>query len=148
LQAGYGPLFHASEVLPDGRVVINGGEFNMGVENRTTLGAIFYPSLGAWTPVQPPAGWTQIGDAQSAVLTDGTYILANCCDNIFSGGPFLAALFSGKPPFNSSAWKATGTGKASGYDEEGWTLLPNGKLLTVDAYVNTQVTSCPASPTG
>jgi len=49
LPAGYGPLFHASEVLPDGRVVMNGGEFNLGVADDTNLGAIYYPSLGAWT---------------------------------------------------------------------------------------------------
>ena len=34
-------------------------------------------------------------------------------------------------------WTPTGTGKFSFYDEEGWTLLPNGKVLTVDAYVGT-----------
>ena len=30
-------------------------------------------------------------------------------------------------------WTATGTGKADRHDEEGWTLLPNNNLLTVDA---------------
>jgi hypothetical protein len=33
-------------------------------------------------------------------------------------------------------WTATGTGKADGNDEEGWTLMPNGNLLTVDANNN------------
>jgi hypothetical protein len=130
----YAPIFFASEVLPDGRVAINGGEYN-GNDNGgngvwTTKGAIYYPSLGAWTTVAPPAGWTQIGDAQSVVLNNGTYMLADCCDV-----PFNAALFRGTPPFNSSAWTATGTGKADVYDEEGWTVLPNGNVLTVDAYV-------------
>jgi len=32
-----------------GRVVMNGGEFNLGVADDTNLGAIYYPSLGAWT---------------------------------------------------------------------------------------------------
>jgi hypothetical protein len=137
----YGPVFFASQVLPNGRVIINGGEYNAndncGGEHGSTKGAIYYPSLGAWTAVAPPAGWRQIGDAQSLVLSDGTYMLANCCDNLFIGGPFLSALFSGKPPFNSSAWTATGTGEHDGYDEEGWTLLPNGNVLTADAYVGT-----------
>ena len=32
-------------------------------------------------------------------------------------------------------WKITGAGKRDVNDEEGWTLLPNGTVLTVDAYV-------------
>jgi hypothetical protein len=134
LPAGYGPIFFGSAILPDGRVIINGGEYNDndngGDAVRTTRGAIYYPSLGAWTSVAPPAGWTMIGDAQTVVLNDGTYMLADCCDT-----PPRAALFRGTPPFNSAAWTATGTGKFDVYDEEGWTLLPSGDVLTVDAYV-------------
>src|ERR1039457_1318528 len=40
LPAGYGPLYYSSAVLPDGRVVIMGGEYNLGKEVWTTLGAI------------------------------------------------------------------------------------------------------------
>ena len=32
-------------------------------------------------------------------------------------------------------WTSTGTGKFDVNDEEGWTLLPDGNVLTVDAYV-------------
>jgi hypothetical protein len=32
-------------------------------------------------------------------------------------------------------WTPTGTNKFDVHDEEGWTLLPNKKVLTVDAYV-------------
>ena len=32
-------------------------------------------------------------------------------------------------------WTPTGSGKFDIHDEEGWTLLPNKKVLTVDAYV-------------
>jgi len=32
-------------------------------------------------------------------------------------------------------WTSTGSGKFDINDEEGWTLLPNGKVLTVDCYV-------------
>ena len=39
-----------------------------------------------------------------------------------------AALFN---PSNLT-WTPTGTGKFDINDEEGWTLLPNGKVLTVD----------------
>ena len=32
-------------------------------------------------------------------------------------------------------WTPTGENKFDVHDEEGWTLLPNKKVLTVDAYV-------------
>ena len=42
-------------------------------------------------------------------------------------------------------WKATGTGKAISdgcpYDEQGWTLLPNGQVLTVDTWRTTPATN-------
>ena len=63
------------------------------------------------------------------MLDDGTYMLANCC--AFS--PPLAALFNATPPFTSANWASTGSGKANGsYNEEGWTVLPSGNVLTVD----------------
>src|SRR5690348_794031 len=34
-----------------------------------------------------------------------------------------------------ASWAATGTGKFDWNDEEGWTMLPGGKILTVDCYV-------------
>ena len=49
---------------------------------------------------------------------------ANCC-------VIQAALLNPK----TLTWTPTGTGKFDLYDEEGWTLLPNNKVLTVDAYV-------------
>jgi len=49
-------------------------------------------------------------------------------------------------------WTNTGTGKADANDEEGWTLLWDGNVLTVDAYANFFVSPtmplCPADPTG
>ena len=52
-------------------------------------------------------------------------------------------------------WTPTGSGKFDEYREEGWTLLPNGKVLTVDTYVS-QSAACgkgteiydPATPYG
>src|SRR2546427_12718862 len=75
LPAGYGPLYFASAVLPDGRVIVEGGEYNFCKPVWTNLGAIYDPLSDSWTPVSPPAGWSTIGDAQSAVLFDGTFML-------------------------------------------------------------------------
>jgi hypothetical protein len=45
---------------------------------------------------------------------------------------FQAALFNAK----TLSWTSTGKGKADSNQEEGWTLLPDGNVLTVDAYGN------------
>ena len=78
----YAPQYHASAVLPDGRVIIMGGEYNgSNTEVWTNLGAIYDPVANTWTAVPAPAGsaWSSIGDAESTVLADGTFMLAACC---------------------------------------------------------------------
>jgi len=124
----YDPKFFASAVLPDGRVIIEGGEYNNGADAWTNLGAIYDPVANTWTAVTPPSGWAQIGDAQSVILANGIFMLADCCD---SGNK--SALLNA----TNMTWTATGTGKFDVPDEEGWALLPNSKVLTVDAYVFT-----------
>jgi hypothetical protein len=127
LPSGYTPRFFGSAVLTDGKVVIEGGEYNSGCGAQwTTLGSIYDPVANTWTSISPPSGWTTIGDAQAIVLTNGTYLQANCCST-------QAALLNE----STLSWTSTGTGKYDVYDEEGWTLLPSGKVLTVDAYVST-----------
>ena len=122
MQSGYDPLYYASAVLPDGRVIVNGGEYNAGSDVHTTKGSIYDPVANTWTSVTPPSGWTTIGDAQSVVLANGTYMLANCCN-------LEQALLDAK----TLKWTATGKGKNDDNNEEGWTLLPSGQVLTVDA---------------
>ncbi len=123
MPAGYKPLYFATQVLPDGRMMVNGGEYNTCYRAWTNLGALYDPVADTWTNVAPPQGWHNIGDAQSVVLADGTYMLANCC----STQSALASISHKKV-----TWTLTGTGKFDGNDEEGWTLLPDGTVLTVD----------------
>jgi hypothetical protein len=135
MPSGYAPLYFASAVLPDGRVIIMGGEYNCtftsgGVtyceSDWQTQGAIYDPRTNAWTAMTPPAGWTTIGDAQSVVLANGQFMLANCCSY-----PAQAALLDAV----TLTWTSVGTGKADNYyDEEGWTLLPDGSVLTADVW--------------
>jgi hypothetical protein len=61
LPVGYGPLAFGSAVLPDGRVVVEGGEFNQYGNGYTNLGAIYDPVANTWTKVKPPSGWSNIG---------------------------------------------------------------------------------------
>ncbi|MBZ5681215.1 MAG: hypothetical protein LAO24_14035 [Acidobacteriia bacterium] len=131
LPSGYNPLYFASAVLPSGNVFVMGGEYNNGGSIWTTLGAMYHPKANSWTSVAAPTGWTTVGDAQSVVLPSGKLMLANCCTTD-------EAILTSTSPVT---WTATGTGKHDWNDEEGWTLLPNGKVLTVDAYVN--LACCP-----
>ena len=128
--ADYAPLFYASAVLADGRLVITGGEYNFGVDAFTTLGAIYDPKTDTWKALKAPKGWATVGDAASVVLPDGTFMVASCCDFVTIGKNDAALTTNG-----GQHWTATGTGKADNYDEEAFTLLPNGKVLLVDTTV-------------
>jgi len=124
--SAYGPLFFGSVVLPDGRYIIEGGEYNNNCQGGcwTNLGAIYDPVKNKWTMVNPPAGWNSIGDAQAILLDDGTYTQADCCEGVNQ------AYFD---PKTLSWTNLSNTGKVDRFDEEVWGLLPNGEVLTVDA---------------
>jgi hypothetical protein len=121
MPSGYAPLYYASAVLSDGRAVFEGGEYNNTSQSETNLGAIYNPATNSWTSISPPSGWSEIGDAQSAVLANGKFMLGNCCSN-------TQALLNA----STLTWTATGAGKADRNAEEGWTLIPSGDVLTVD----------------
>jgi hypothetical protein len=128
LPAGYNPLYFASQVLPNGYVLAMGGEYNACNGVWTTLGAYYNPISNTWHAVPAPTGWSTIGDAQSVILPNGKFMLANCCSK-------QEAILTATSPIT---WTTTGTGKFDDNDEEGWTLLPGGKILTVDAYVGSE----------
>ncbi len=120
---------HAAPVqtplLPDGRVIINGGEYNFCKANWANQGALYDPVQDSWTSVSPPYGWEEIGDAPSVILASGNYMLADCCDESEA-----IASISG----TNVTWTATGTRKGDTNNEEGWTILPGGDVETVDTY--------------
>ncbi len=128
----YAPLYHATAVLPDGRVIVMGGEYNgSGSGVWTNLGAIYDPVANAWTAVAAPSGssWGQIGDAQSIVLPNGTFMLATCC-----AGPTANALLD---PTTLTWTTISGPSAGDAYqDEQGYELLPSGNVLTIDIWTN------------
>ena len=117
----YGPLYYASAVLPDGRVLVEGGEYNFLQFSETNKGAIYDPVTNIWTTVNPPAGWSQIGDSPCIVLKDGTFMLGQNSSK-------KTVLFNA----TTLTWTAVGTGKADNFSEEGMVILPNGNVLVVD----------------
>ncbi len=133
MPTGYAPYGFASAVLPDGRVLVEGGEYNNGGAAETTLGAIYQPTTDTWQNVPPPTGWNTIGDAPSVVLPDGTFMLGNCCTHDPS---LYDALFDA----TNLTWTPTGALQAEYNSEHGWTLLPGmmdspaGSVLMVNAF--------------
>jgi Kelch motif len=122
LQPGYVPDDFASAVLADGRVVITGGEYNSGQFALTNLGAVYDPIANTWTPLAAPPGWDYIGDSPSVVLPDGRFVVGRKLDMQ------VAALDPA-----TLTWTLLGNvGKSDFNAEEGWTLLPDGTVLTFD----------------
>jgi hypothetical protein len=133
----YAPLDFASAVLPDGRVVVIGGEYNNGNPSAvwTNIGFMYDPVTNTWSgQITVPGTWCcaggngtgGIGDAQSTILTNGTMLLASLAStedtDIASFDP-ATLTFTALAP----------TGKNDENNEENWNILPTGRVLTVDS---------------
>jgi len=122
LPSGYSPYAQAEAVLADGRVIVSGGEYNFGVFAFTNQSAIYDPLANTWAMVNPPKGWCCIGDTPATVLPDGRFLV---------GYKFKTKMAALDP--QTLTWSAVAAKKKQGMNaEEGWVLLPDGTLLTVD----------------
>lgn len=125
---GYGPLYYASAVLPDGRLIVCGGEYNNSSSPVwTNQCAIYDPVANSWKTVPTPTNaggqpWAQVGDTQSWVTPDGRFMIA---DLISTDDDILDP--------KTMKWTQFGSGKADTQNEEGWTIIPSG-LVTVDTF--------------
>ena len=137
MPTGYSPLYFASAILPDGRMIVEGGEYIGEKAVWSDKGAIYNPLTNTWASVAPPPGWTNIGDAASEVLPDGTFMLQQPCQTCIKNPDLTVddALLNAK----TMTWtEIPGTGKNDPNDEEGWTLEPSGQLLTLDTWAPPQ----------
>lgn len=127
----YAPLFFASQVLADGRVVVVGGEdlsgFPQGVD--TNIGFMYDPVANTWSGQLTEAfGSGNVGDTMSTVLPNGTMLVSSITStNLESFNPATLTFTALNP-----------TGKADGNNEEGWEILPNGMMLAVDSRIQAQ----------
>ena len=126
LPSGYEPYAFASAVLADGRVVITGGEYNFGSFAFTNLGAVYNPKLDTWTNLPPPAGWDFIGDSPSVVLPNGKFLVGRKFD-------MKMAMLD---PVTLTWTAVSSAGKSDWFAEEGWTLMPDGSIVTYDVLNN------------
>jgi hypothetical protein len=133
MPAGYSPEYFASAILPDGRMIVEGGEYIGNSAAWSDQGEIYNPVTNTWASVAPPRGWTNMGDAASEVLDNGTFMLQQPCQTcLTTPDPVVdQALLNAR---NLTWTVIPGTGKEDPNDEEGYTLLPNGEVLTVDVW--------------
>ena len=125
----YRPLFFASQVLPDGKVVVIGGEDLLGFGGWTNIGFLYDPVSNTWSSQLKEAfGGGNLGDAPSNVLADGRMVLGSTSSSNIEVFNEATLSFTALNP----------TGKADGNDEEGWNMLPNGNFLIVDAGISGQ----------
>jgi hypothetical protein len=122
------PTYYASATLADGRVIVAGGEYSSTNQNPVDLctAEIFDPSpslAGTWSDMATPPGWTKIGDAPCCLLPDGAFLLGS-----IDGNP-CAVYDAGR-----AVWTAVGAMVNGTCDEETWTLLPDGSVLTADCF--------------
>lgn len=122
LPSGYSPLYFASAVLADGRLVISGGEYNFGQFAFTNLGAIYDSLANKWTSIGHPKHWGFIGDSPSIVLPDGRWLV----------GQKMKKNLATFDPATLKWTEVSHTGKQDENAEEGWTLMPDGSVLTYD----------------
>ena len=127
--AGYEPYAAAEAVLGDGRVLFVGGEYNQNdyslpfaPSGLTNMSAVYDPVADAWQMIPAPAGVPYIGDSPSVVLPDGSFVF----------GTKLGRQMWRLDPATLTWSSVSAAGKADNFAEEGWTLLPDGDLLTVD----------------
>jgi hypothetical protein len=128
LPAGYAPYAAAGAVLADGRFLLTGGEYsNCGAQfTLTNQSAIYDPKKDKWTMVAPPKGWYDIGDSPSLVLPNGKFLV---------GRKTTKQVAELDPA--TLKWTTLGSaGKSDFNAEEGWTLMPDGTVLTYDVKHN------------
>jgi hypothetical protein len=128
LPTGYEPYATASQTLADGRVLLEGGEYNFGQFAFTNLGAVYDPATQKWTSVKPPTGkgWFNIGDSPASMLPNGDFLL---------GEKFTKDMAELDP--KTMKWKELKSKNKNDFNaEEGWTLMPDGTILTADVKAN------------
>lgn len=115
-----GPLYYASGILRDGRLIYAGGEYNFGAAVWLKAAEMYNPVANTWTTLPTPAGWTLIGDAPGCVLPDGRFFLGEVTTK-------RTAIYD--PVANT--WTAAAD-KINRVSEESWSLLFDGSIHAVD----------------
>ena len=118
-------LYYGSNILPDGRVFLVGGEYSGATlaQNFINTSEIYDPLANTWTAIAK-FPQSQFGDDPTEVLPNGT-VLAG-----YLSGP---QTYIYDPATNT--WTATGTKLRNDQsDEEAWVKLPDNSILSYDIF--------------
>jgi hypothetical protein len=128
--AGYSPWATNEAVLPDGRVLFVGGEYNHDEYSipfkpsaLTNMSATYDPATDKWTMIPAPAGLDYIGDVATVVLPNGHVVI---------GDKLFKRMWQFDPTTNQWSAQSFSGYPANDFAEMGFTLLPNGSVLTAD----------------
>jgi hypothetical protein len=144
--SGYAPENAGTGILPDGKFIIEGGDNNGTSADWTNQGAIYDPVANSWTSIAPPNNgvgeFQHIGDAPSVMLANGTFLFGP------SGGCSQPCLELNNQVSNwlqqqvatlnesSATWNVISPiGRVGSNPESGFTLLPDGDVLTIPSYL-------------
>ncbi len=151
----YAPLYFGSAVLKDGQVVVIGGEdmnVSGGLGAETNIGFLYNPVTNVWSKQLNEAfGGGNQGDNSSVVLQDGTFLLAEVGGlSVTAANPLGFENVTNMESFDETMRSFTAlnpTGKRDGNAEEGWNILPNNTVLTVDTQLASSFEIYAPSPT-
>jgi hypothetical protein len=124
-------LYFGSNVLPDGRVFVLGGEYSGPFlnQNFTNTGEIYNPQTNKWTPITPHPD-PQFGDDPTVLLPSG-YILAGSIDTPET------YIYDYDFDFWYTGFSATKL-RNDQSDEETWLMLQDGSILSYDIFASYQ----------
>jgi hypothetical protein len=118
-------LFFGTNVLPSGKVFLLGGEYSGPDASQPRIsskGEIYDPVTDSWSPI--PDHPESFGDDPSIVLANG---------KVLAGSLSTPHTFLYDPATNT--WSQAGTKlRSERSDEETWTLLPDGSVLSYDNF--------------
>src|SRR5262249_33978946 len=120
-------LYFGSNVLPDGRVLVVGGEYSgpSGTANFTNTGEIYNPVTNSWSNIAN-FPQSQFGDDPTMVLPDGRVLGG------YISGP---QTYIYNPATNT--WTPAGTKlRDDRSDEETWVKLPDDSILSYDIFAS------------
>lgn len=128
----YSPYAGGGAVMPDGRLALIGGEYrtNSFIFTLTNEVALYDPAANSWSPLAAPqpfngqGGFSFFGNSTTTVLPNGSLLV---------GQKLTKRAVALDPKFYT--WVQYGQVNKSKNDfnsEEGWTLLPDGSILTAD----------------
>jgi hypothetical protein len=119
--------YYASNTLPNGNVLIEGGEYSgsQGQQNLTNTGELYNPATNTWSSIAnfPQANF---GDDPTQMLPDG---------RILAGYIFGPQTYFYNPATNTWSFAANKY-RNDRSDEETWAMLPDGSILSYDIFAS------------